>query len=169
MTRGLVELRSGILLWPVHFLFLSQHGIAALQHATCAEFGYLSRKCKFFTPLQEIPAPYSRPARQSGTVLSSYSGSPNAMASMFEVPFTLRVEWNKFRRQVVMRPRTVELTGGNKSGAGITSLRPVTFLIFFPRAAGAGVVTSDFLVVAMDGLSGDGLVAAIEREFGLWT
>jgi hypothetical protein len=45
-----------------------------------------------------------------------------------------------------------------------TALCPVAFLVFFPAAAGAGVVAADLVVISLNRLSGDWLVSAIEDE-----
>ena len=47
------------------------------------------------------------------------------------------------------------------------SLRPVTFFIFLAGAAGAGIVATDLVVIAMDGLNRGWFFATIERELRL--
>ena len=46
-------------------------------------------------------------------------------------------------------------------------LYSVALLVFFPAAAGAGVVTADFVVVSVDSLRCDWFFSAIEGECGL--
>ena len=45
--------------------------------------------------------------------------------------------------------------------------RPVALLVFFPAAAGAGVVAADFVVASLNRLSCDWFFSAIEDEWGL--
>jgi hypothetical protein len=46
-------------------------------------------------------------------------------------------------------------------------LCPVTLLIFFPTSAGAGIIATNLVVTAMDGLNRGRLFPAIERELRL--
>jgi len=45
-------------------------------------------------------------------------------------------------------------------------LHSVALLVFFPAAAGAGVVAADFVVVSLNRLRGDWFFSAIEDERG---
>jgi hypothetical protein len=45
-------------------------------------------------------------------------------------------------------------------------LRSVALLVFFPAAAGAGVVAADLVVVSLNRLRGDWFFSAIEDERG---
>jgi len=42
----------------------------------------------------------------------------------------------------------------------------VALLVFFPAAAGAGVIAADFVVVSLNRLRGDWFFSAIEDERG---
>ena len=46
-------------------------------------------------------------------------------------------------------------------------LHPVALLVFFPAAAGAGVVAADFVVASLNRLRCEWLFSAIEDEWGL--
>jgi hypothetical protein len=41
----------------------------------------------------------------------------------------------------------------------------VALLVFFPAAAGAGIVAADFVVASLNGLRGDRFFSAIEDEW----
>src|SRR5215831_2056003 len=60
-----------------------------------------------------------------------------------------------------------ELSRGERDRRSDPNLRPVTFFIFFAGAAGAGIVATDLVVVAMDSLNRSWFFAAIERELRL--
>jgi hypothetical protein len=46
------------------------------------------------------------------------------------------------------------------------SLRSVALLVFFPAAAGAGVVAADFVVASLNRLRSDWFFSSIEDEWG---
>ena len=60
--------------------------------------------------------------------------------------------------------RTVELTR-ERDGRSDPSLRPVTLLVFFPAAAGAGVIAANFVVASLNSLRRDWYFSAIEDEW----
>ena len=58
------------------------------------------------------------------------------------------------------------MTRGREAGAAILSLRSVALLVFFPAAAGAGVVAADFVVASLNSLRRDWFFSAFEDERG---
>src|SRR5215204_3627397 len=48
-------------------------------------------------------------------------------------------------------------------------LAPVALLVFLSAATGAGVVSADFVVTALDGLRCRRFISPVQGELGLWT
>ena len=68
--------------------------------------------------------------------------------------------------QVSVRCRTVKLTLWERGGRSDPTLHSVALLVFFPAAAGAGVVATDFVVASLNSLRCDWFFSAIEDEWG---
>jgi hypothetical protein len=119
---------------------------ATNRHASCGQALdmagptiIMSLRPVLFLSSTEARCAFSRDLRgNSGTVLSNHCGSLKAVASMSDVSFMRRMERNEFRRQAVVRSRTVELARGNERGAASRSTPHGTSCIFSRCRRGRG-------------------------------
>jgi hypothetical protein len=72
----------------------------------------------------------------------------------------------EFQKVSVQENPEGSLQRQGSESVSIVFLRPMALLVFFPAAAGAGVVAADFVVAVLNSLRRDWFFSAIEDERG---